>query len=100
MRPKYYANQILRGKTPLSLEDQREDFKLYASMQREPMKFVKHKGRDVRVPRKWSLPYLFLDGNLEPVPLLPCLGESRAPGWPEWQSANPSSQVIIIIISS
>ena len=52
MRPKYYANQILRGKTPLSLEDQREDFKLYASMQREPMKFVKHKGRDVRVPRK------------------------------------------------
>ena len=52
MRPKYYNNQILRGKTPLSLENQREDFKLYASMQREPMKFVKHKGRDVRVPRK------------------------------------------------
>src|SRR5688572_17108844 len=52
MRPKYYANQILRGKTPLSLEDQREDFKLYVSMQREPMKFVKHKGRDVRVPKK------------------------------------------------
>ena len=25
---------------------------MYASMQREPMKIVKHKGRDMRVPRK------------------------------------------------
>ena len=52
MRPKYYVNQIFRGKTPLSLEDHSEDLKLYASMQREPMKIVKYKGRDMRVPRK------------------------------------------------
>src|SRR5688572_766145 len=52
MRPKYYANQIFRGKNLLSLEGQSEDFKLYASSEREPMKFIKHKVRDARLSGK------------------------------------------------
>ena len=55
MRPKYNANQIFRGKALLSLEGQSEDFKLYASSEREPMKFIKHKSRDARVPGKISI---------------------------------------------
>ena len=55
MRPKYYVNQIFRGKTLLSLEDQGEDFKLYTSMERETMEFIKRKSRDTRVPGRRAI---------------------------------------------
>jgi len=39
---KYYVNDILLSKTPLSLGNQSEDFELYSSTERELMKIAKH----------------------------------------------------------
>jgi len=38
----------------LSLVDQSENFELYVRVKWEPVKFIKHKGRDVRLPGQMS----------------------------------------------
>ena len=40
----------ISGQGPLSFEHQSEGFNLYTSTERKPMEFLKHEGRDTRLP--------------------------------------------------